>query len=454
MKRSIQDIVVKRATKQIPKKTPPAQTVAPSRVSKKVPKQFEYRTEEVFYEELETVVRGPSHDFPPVEPDSNSQKIWWFIAFISVGVLIFALSFFFSGATVVITPKIVPITLKDEVFIAKRTAPVDSLGFETMSLSGEVSKTVLSTSSKEVSIKAVGEVMLYNGFSTKGEKITKGTELVSTNGKIYKTKNTVTVPGYTLDTAKKNIPGSVRVAIEASVSGAEYNQEATDLSFKNFTGTKKEKIYARSVGAIAGGQVGMIAVLDDTVRAQMVDELTETLRQKLLSQAEVQIPKDFLFYPESAKLAVETKEIPIEGDQTAISMVQSGTMDLVLMNKKTLSKSIAKIADSEYDNAPIYIPELATLAFSYEPADVPGIKDIPEVRFRLIGDARVVWEVDTASIQKSLLGAREKDFKKMTSEYLSVDAAELTITPFWIKTIPEKIEKVTVMVKNIDLSEK
>lgn len=454
MKRSIQDIVVKRATKQIPKKTPPAQDAVPSRTSKKVPKQFEYRTEEVFYEELETVVRGPSHDFPPVESDTHSQKIWWFIAFISVGVLIFALSFFFSGATVVITPKIVPVTLKNEVFIAKRTAPVDSLGFETMSLSGEVSKTVLSTSSKEVSIKATGEVMLYNAFSTKGEKFTKGTELVSTNGKIYKTKSTVTIPGYTLDKTKKNIPGSVRVAIEASASGAEYNQEATDLSVKNFSGTKKEKIYARSVGAITGGQVGMIAVLDDSVRTQVIDELTQTLRQKLLSQAEVQIPKDFLFYPESAKIAVETKEIPIEGDQTAISMVQSGTMDLVLMNKKTLSKSIAQIADSEYDNAPIYIPELSKLVFSYEPADIPSIKDIPEIRFRLIGDTRVVWEIDTVSIQKSLLGAREKDFKKMTSEYLSVDAAELTITPFWIKTIPEKSEKVTVVVKNIDFPEK
>jgi len=129
-------------------------------------------------------------------------------------------------------------------------------------------------------------------------------------------------------------------------------------------------------------------------------------------------------------------------------------MDLVLMNKKTLSKSIAQIADSEYDNAPIYIPELSKLVFSYEPADIPSIKDIPEIRFRLIGDARVVWEIDTVSIQKSLLGAREKDFKKMTSEYLSIDAAELTITPFWIKTIPEKSEKVSVVVKNIDFPEK
>ena len=42
-----------------------------------------------------------------------------------------------------------------------------------------------------------------------------------------------------------------------------------------------------------------------------------------------------------------------------------------------------------------------------------------------------------------------KDFKKMTSEYLSVDVAELTITPFWIKTIPEKSEKVSVVVKTL-----
>ncbi len=453
MKRSIQDIVVKKATKQIPKKITHKEEVIPRRTSKQIPKQFHFKTEEVFYEEMEAVVRGPAHDLPPIEPNQRSQKAWWLITFSSVAVLLFALSFFFSGAKITLTPKIVPVTLKEEVFIAKKTAPSGSLGFEIMSLSGEVSKTIISTNSKEVNTKAQGEVMLYNSFSTKSERITKGSTLVATNGKTYKTDATVTIPGYTLDKAKKVIPGSARVLVTASVAGAESNQEATDLAVQSLSSTKKEKIYARSVGAFSGGQVGMIAVLDEATRTQARDELTEALRQKLLSQAEVQIPKDFLLYPESAKIVFETKEIPIEGDQTAISMVQSGTVFVPLMNRKILSQVIAKIAYSQYDNASIQIPELQKLTFAYESPDVSDIQNLTEIRFHLIGDAHVVWDIDIEGLRTALLGVREKDFRKTTSAYLSIDTAELTITPFWIKTIPEKREKITILLKNTILNQ-
>ena len=75
----------------------------------------------------------------------------------------------------------------------------------------------------------------------KEKKLLKELSLYQQMARYIKQKSTVTIPGYTLDKTKKEYSGSIRVAIEASASGAEYNQEATDLSVKNFSGTKKKR---------------------------------------------------------------------------------------------------------------------------------------------------------------------------------------------------------------------
>ena len=168
----------------------------------------------------------------------------WFVAFISIVFFLFALSFLFARAKVTVSPKIKDITL-DENLSAVKDSNVDGLSFDLVVLSGKESKSVFATEEKEISLKGEGTVLIYNAFSSASQRLLIDTRLEGSNGKIYKTKTAVTVPGMSADGA----PGQVEANIYGAEAGEEYNSPPLDFKIFGFKGTPKySKFYARSKG--------------------------------------------------------------------------------------------------------------------------------------------------------------------------------------------------------------
>src|ERR1051326_1902366 len=100
--------------------------------------------------------------------DTNSKKrsryVIWSIAFASLAFCLFAVSFLFSSAEVVVNPKTKDILLNQNLS-ASRDSSSNALSFNMVIIPGEESKTVQASGEKDVSIKATGTAVIYNAFS-------------------------------------------------------------------------------------------------------------------------------------------------------------------------------------------------------------------------------------------------------------------------------------------------
>ena len=166
--------------------------------------------------------------------DKRPRYRIYFVALISVVFLLFALSFLFSGAKVTVVPKIKEISLNENLSAIKDSS-VPGLSFDLAVISGEENKIIQGGEEKDVSIKAVGIVLIYNSYSSSSQALDIDTRLEGSNGKIYKTNKRITVPGITKD----GKPGSVAVNIYAAEAGEEYNSSPLDFEIFGFKGTPK-----------------------------------------------------------------------------------------------------------------------------------------------------------------------------------------------------------------------
>ncbi|MDQ5883197.1 MAG: hypothetical protein QG654_109, partial [Patescibacteria group bacterium] len=232
------------------------------------------------YEEILPKRRRRNEYENPYEGErrSGGGKAIWYVAVFCILALVFALSFFFSSAKVIVTPRSGNIDINKLVVASKNPLDNKSLSFDVVTLAGEESVSVANTDKKYVERKATGKVRIFNDNGTAPQNLLIDTRLVAEDGKIYKTVKAVVVPG-----KKGTTPGSVEVEIYADVAGEEYNKPQTDFKIFGFKGNPKyETIYAKSIGEITGGFKGETFALSAEEESAQKTSLETKLKESLL----------------------------------------------------------------------------------------------------------------------------------------------------------------------------
>ncbi|MBU0611867.1 hypothetical protein KKA39_03190 [Patescibacteria group bacterium] len=379
----------------------------------------------------------------PIDKNSDGPKYTlWIVALISVVFLFFAVSFLFSGAKILVTPKTYDFDLSDS-FSASRDSDDGNLSFSLVSIAGEESKIVQVEEEKDVSIKAEGTVIIYNTFSSSPQTLNIDTRLEGSNGKIYKTKEKVVVPG----AGGEDKPGSIEVGIYGAEAGAEYNSEPLDFKIYGFKGTSKyDKFYARSKGNIAGGLTGKLHQVPDDERDTLVKELEVVLKERLLKNIIEQIPTGFALFEGAVFLEVENKDFNFTSSDINVPVVVKGTLYGFLFNEKKLTKKIVEANVSNYDGSDVFISNLRDLDFSFISKDIVSFKDIKNINFSLSGNAKIVWSIDTVKLASDLLGKNKKEFSEVLSQYSNIASADMNIKPAWKNSFPDKSKDIKIIV--------
>ena len=417
-KHLLQDIVVKT-------KHSPATTVH----------EMEMRRKDVFVERVKQVKKeGKRHRYA-----------LWLVASVSILFLLFAISYFFLKVTIKINPKIQDIVLNKNLSAIKNGSG-DILLFDLMSVSGEEQKTIESTGTKDVSEKAQGTVIIYNAFGPASQLLSIDTRLEGSNGKIYKTKKRIIVPGM-----KDTIPGSIEVDIYGAEAGEEYNSAPLDFTVFGFRGTPKySKFYARSKGPIVGGFKGKSPFVSSNQELSLLKELRTTLQAKLFKKATDQIPNGFILFKDAVFLITNPDDdASINSDpskENKFVVKQRGTLYGFLFNEAKLTKKIAQDSIEKYDGSPVYIPNIKDLIFSLSGKENFSSGEIKNIDFNLSGNAQIVWKLDEAKFKADLLGKSKKDFSQILLQYPNIISADLAISPFWKNTLPDKSKDIKVIV--------
>ncbi len=378
----------------------------------------------------------------PKKESHRTRYALWGVAIIAVIFFLFALSYFFLKVVVTVNPKINEVVLNENLSAVKDGSG-EAVPFDLIVISGEEDKTVQTAEEKDVTEKAQGVVLIYNAFGSASQLLSIDTRLEGSNGKIYKTKKALVVPGM-----KGSIPGSVEVGIYGAEAGEEYNSIPLDFTIFGFKGTSKySKFYARSKGPIIGGFKGKSPSISDEQKASVLSELKTTLQTKLFKKATNQIPSGFVLFKDAVFLNIDdnSTQLVSSGNKTA-SMKEKGTLYGILFDENKLAKKIAQDSIKNYDGAPVYVSNIQDLAFSLADKDTISFGNVKNINFSLKGNAKIVWKVDENKFKTDLLGKSKKDFSQILLQYPNIDSADLAISPFWKMTLPDKSKDIKVIV--------
>lgn len=356
---------------------------------------------------------------------------------------------YFQKAIVTITSKKQAINYDHKSFTASKILNSGGVDFEIMIISDSFSKNIILTEPKEVSIKAHGSITLYNEFGTTPQKITAGSFVSDENGKVYKTDETITIPGFkTVD--KKIIPGQIEVNISSFLPGEAYNGEPIDFHISAFKGTSKySKIYGKLKSPLVGGAQGLVYSVSDKDKENIDNVAQNSFKSKLLDNVKSQVPPGYILYPLAMTFSYKIDEETISKTPEAEVKI-NGDLTVFLLNEKSLVSSIIKNSLptlSKNELKEVSIVDLNKLVFNFSNKDQLITKELESIPFSLTGDINAIWNPDTEILKSKLAGVDKNDVLSIFRQDPGISSAIVSLFPPWKKTLPVNTNKINIVVQ-------
>lgn len=376
------------------------------------------------------------------------RKIAIFVLLLITIGSIYLLNTLFYNAKVTIVPKNKIFELNNQKFTAEKFKK-DSVPFEVMIVSDNDSKDIVLNSSSEVSTKAVGEITLYNEYSNKSQKIAAGTFISDDKGKSYKIDSTTTIPSYTLDNNKKIIPGQIDVKITSFIAGDTYNGSPELFKIVSFKGTNKyEKIYGKIKTPLSGGMAGLVYVLDQKEKEDVLSN-TISFKERLLRNLKAQTPQGYIYYPDGVSFSFNFGE-NVTSKTPVAKIEMKGTLSAILFKESDLTDFILRkiLPDiTQKEKLEILPPDLSNLSFSFFNKGQLVSKEVTNFDFFLSGNLQINWNPNTDELKSLLIGKNKSEVPSIFKQDPGISSATIRIFPFWSSKIPNELKNINIIFK-------
>ncbi|HEY6019215.1 MAG TPA: hypothetical protein VIY48_04730 [Candidatus Paceibacterota bacterium] len=371
---------------------------------------------------------------------------FWIGVFLLLGVIAAVLvSTVFAGVTVHLTPRSAIVTPTGSI-VAQLDGPVGTLPYRAATASRSAITTVPANGTKQVSRQASGLVTIYNAYSTAKQRLITNTRLQAPDGKIYRIKDSVTVPGM-----QGTTPGSVTATVYADSPGDSYNRsDVTTFTIPGFKGDPRyDKFTAKSQGAISGGFVGAQPSVSDADLATAKQQLQKSLDTAVRDSAQTAIPDGYMVLPDTliitfSDLAQST------GDNNTATVSESASATEYLVSKADVASAIAKKTVDNYTGEAVALDPGSTLTMSTATTSQPGVLTVT-----LNGSVTLVWQFDPNAVKQALLGRPKSEFQQVLKSFapaISCTAdtpCDASIRPFWQSSFPTDPNKINVIINPV-----
>lgn len=391
-----------------------------------------------------------SSNSSPEKINNRGRKFLWFLAVSLVIVVIFLISTMFSTAEITVYPKSVSVDVNNDIKISK--SPLSTgLPYEIIQIEKTLSKSVEPDGEEQVSIKAVGKAFIYNEYSTSNQRFIINTRLESSDGLIYKIKQSADVPGYRMEGNKK-IPGRVEVEIIADEAGEKYNMKVSDLK-GDFTipglkeiKTKYKDFYARLSSDVIGGYVGPRKIVSEDKKKEYKDTLRDMVRTELVKDFASNLPKGYITFDSLKEIDFDENISGIVSVDNTLS--EKGILKALVFNEEKIASYIESLKELvNEDNGTVYpvFPEDFSVTVK---GDAQNLWDKNELIINLSGSLKIVRKIDEEKLKNFISGVRKSTVGVLISSQFpnDVEKTSIIVSPQWNLSLPKKAENIKVRV--------
>ena len=356
------------------------------------------------------------------------------VSVIVLVVIAFVSSFLFTRVEINIWPETKEMALLETITIPAQIVENEKVG----------SQEFLATGKTTTEGRASGIVTVYNAYSSSARTLIPS-RFVSADGKLFKSVETVKVPGYHLEKGKI-IAGEKEVKIEAVETGFDYNIGATTFALPALAGTALyTTIYARSFNPMAGGHKGEVSqvtkndlekaeeVLTNRLKSESIGLLRQSLSEDLIFLEDAVI-QDFSGFQSSHSVGTGVDSFTVEGNVKSTGIV---------FKKSDIDKLVKEAIDLNIEEGKITRED--TLKIDYITKDMNLEKE--EIVIDLEIKVMVYDEINLDELKKSIIGKKVNEAEILLNSLAGVNQVELIAHPFMKRSVPDALDKIEVKLK-------
>lgn len=354
----------------------------------------------------------------------------------------FSLHFFFSKAEIKIWPQTEPFLLTERVAVDTKAGRHDLSSKVIPGKIFEIEK-ILSEEFQATGIslkKAEGKIRLYNSFTTGTETWLQGTRFVSSEGKLFFSKNRITVPGTTLKNGRI-APSFVDVQVVAAEAGPEYNIGPSNFSIAAFLGTARyTKYYGESSEPMTGGGQVAKVLKEDLEKAENM--LVEKAKKEAEEELRRKTPDGFVILAQPDKQNIlEKSSSAKEGDEVEkFEFLVKTKLPVVSFELKDLEEFSRLSVASRIPEGKNFHPQGTRTEYQVESFN----QESGEFLLSLSVFTKIYPTLDLDSLKRGLVAKPLFEAKILLADKEEFSRAEIKVFPFWLKSLPNTFDRIKI----------
>ncbi|MBM3257410.1 MAG: hypothetical protein FJY98_03770 [Candidatus Liptonbacteria bacterium] len=413
------------------------------------------KEEEVLPEEKpQEIFLAPVREEEEVKPHRRGSRksrwtIWAVGGMVAVGAAgIWAVGAFWGRAEVTVRLEEYPWSLKSnfvaDATVSKPNAAQKILPAEAFSLDRNITQTFPAAGVQNVEESAQGTITIYNAYSSTAQALVATTRFTTSDGKIFRLKERVTVPGATVKDGAIT-PASITATVIAEKAGPSYNiGPVSRLTIPAFKGTPKyDGFYGVLSEGAKGGFIGAKKVATERDIAAAKTKTVEILKGSLESLFIATKPSGF-HVPEGAmsfilKRVVVNEKTDAQGN---FNVFGEATLSAVGFREEDLVELVRQYAATERGGAPLTFRSFEFTAKSIN-------LDIAAKRNTFSADINAVLTTVFApeTFKDSIKNLSVESAQSAIGRISGLAEGKVSLWPFWIKRVPADASRIVVKVE-------
>ena len=413
-------------------------------------------------EEWETKPAPVTHErffreraIPPAEgedergEEKTSRKKWIgvvVLALILIGLVLVGITSIFGHVTIAINFQTKPWQYQGS-FIADKTvskssATENTIPGQVFSIPRNGTWPFPATSEQNVSLKAQGDLTIYNAYSSAPQTLVATTRFTTPDGKIFRLIDKVIVPGAQI-TNGQIVPSSINARIVADQAGPDYNVgPVSKLTVPGFVNTPKEQgFYGAIASSTSGGFIGkkMVATAADIADAKT--KTTALLQSDLQSGLAGSYPNNFKILDGATSITITKLTVSSTTDANgSFSVFGEATLQTIGFDEAALKTLLLAAAQTTEQSS-----TFSALNLTY--TNVTPDFTNGRLSFSVSGQGSLepAFSVD---LFKQAIAGKGVDYARTTIASLPQLAdGSISAWPSWLWTIPTNPSKIQVNVQ-------